>query len=203
MIRIENPALKEFAARIGGELILAQVLIQRAGAGYELRHVEDRAAAWESLRMVRLDEARALAQFTAAGGFRPLKSAPTLQRGWRMIAKDDTELELALGHLYPGAVADWRAARGANPPVTHYREFAGRQSGMYRITAMLTDAQAAEVAREVCAPAQCLKRRFWTVPGLSQDAASAKSLIPCLEPCAILMEAARVAMRASQQEKER
>jgi hypothetical protein len=198
--KINNPAMQEFAAQIGSELVMAQVLIKRDGRSYELRHMEDRLAAPESLRTIQLNEARALAQFTAAHEFRPLKSAPNLQRGWRLAAKDDGELEIALSHLYPGAVADWRAARGANPPVTHYREYVNRQSGMYRLTAKLTDAQAAEVARQICAPAQCLKLRLWTVPGLAPDAASAKSLIPCLEPCAVLMEAARVAMRASQNE---
>jgi len=201
MSKIVNPALQEFVAQIGGELLMAQVLIRRDGAGYELRHVDDRTASVESLRAITLDEARALAQFTAAHEFRPLKSAPNLQRGWRIAAKDAAELEIALGHLYPGAVADWYAARSANPPVTHYREYVTRQTGMYRITAMLTDAQAAEVVRQICAPANCLKRRLWTVSGLSPDSAAEKSLIPCLEPCAVLMEAARVAMRATQQEK--
>ena len=73
---IENPAFKAFVAQMGDELTLAQVLIRRAGAGYELRHVEDRVAASESVRAVRPSEARALAQFTAAGEFRPLKAAP-------------------------------------------------------------------------------------------------------------------------------
>ncbi|MDB6023632.1 MAG: hypothetical protein JWQ04_3489 [Pedosphaera sp.] len=201
MPKIKNPALKAFTAQTGDELVLAQVLIQRRGAAYELRHVEDRSATTESLRLVKLAEARALAQFTATGEFRPLKSAPTLQRGWRMTAADDTELDAVLSRLYPGAVADWHAAQTASPPVTHYREYVNRQSGMYRITAMLTDAQAAQVARTVCDAKSCLKRRLWTVPGLAPDAAAAKSLIPCLEPCAVLMESARKAMRAGQEEK--
>src|SRR5580692_3391050 len=139
MMVIENPALKEFAAQIGSELVLAQVLIRRSGAGYALRHEEDRNMTAESLRVIKGNEARLLAQYTTAGAFRPLKSAPTLQRGWRMALAGDAELESALNQLYPGAVADWRAARTANPPVTNFREFTNRQSGMYRITAQLSD----------------------------------------------------------------
>ncbi len=191
-------ALKEFAAQIGNDLELAQVLIRRAGPGYELRHVEDREAARDSLRAIRLDEVRSLSQFTAAGVFRPLKSAPNLRRGWRLALTGDLELEAALSRLYPGALADWRAARAAHPPVTHYREYANRQSGMYRITAKLRDEQVAEVIRGVCDREHCLKRRCWTVAGLEPDPAVEKSLIPCLEPCAVLMEAARQAMRSSQ-----
>jgi hypothetical protein len=201
MSKIENPALKNFVAQIGNEIVLAQVLIRRQQKGYELRQVADRDAKSESLRLVTIADVRALAQFTASGEFRPLKSAPTLQRGWRMAVVDDTELDAALSRLYPGAVADWYAAQSAHPPVTHYRDYVNRQSGMYRVTAMLTDAQAAEVVGTVCDTKCCLKRRLWTAPGLQPDAAVEKSMIPCLEPCAVLMEAARKALRGEQEEK--
>ncbi len=197
---IENPALKAFVAKIAPELVVAQVLILRRGTGYELRHVQDRDVAADLLKPLPLAEARAWAQFNAAGAFRPLKSAPDLRRGWRLNAANDAELETALTHLYPGAVADWFAAQAANPPVTNYREYTGRQSGMYRITTMLTDAQVAEVIGATCAKSHCLKRRLWTVPGTPPDEAAAKSIIPCLEPCAVLMESARKALRAAQQE---
>ncbi len=200
MSKFENPASKEFAAQIGGELTLAQVVIRRAANGYELRHAADREAAAETLRSIELVGMRKLAQYTATGEFRPLKSAPTLERGWRLSVTGIAELETGLDMLYPGAVADWFAARAQNPPVTNYRDFANRQSGMYRVTAMLTDAQAGEVIRECCAPASCLKRRLWTVAGLDLDGAQNKSIIPCLEPCAVLLEAARKAFRAAQRD---
>jgi hypothetical protein len=163
--------------------------------------MEDREAAAESLRLVKANEARTLAQFTATGEFRPLKSAPTLQRGWRMRLAGEAELELALNQLYPGAIADWHAARSEHPPVTNYREYASRQTGMYRITTMLNVSEVAAVIKEGCAAGRCLKRRLWTINGLALDAVAAKSLIACLEPCAVLMEAARTAVRSGQQEK--
>jgi hypothetical protein len=195
---IEDPALRAFVALLGDELAFAQVLIRRNGTGYELRQVADGAAAGESLRTIKLSEARALAQYTSAGEFRPLKSAPTLQTGWRLTAANDTELAAALQHLYPGALADWHAAQTANPPVTNYRDYVNRQSGMYRITAKLDDAQAAGAIRAGCGRANCLKRRLWSVAGLEPDAAAEKSLIPCLEPCAVLMELARKTVRELQ-----
>ena len=158
----------------------------------------DGGAAAESLRAIKLSEARALAQHTAAGEFRPLKSAPTLRTGWRLPLANDAELAAALQHLYPGALADWHAARAANPPVTNYRDYVNRQSGMYRITAKLDDAQATGVIRAGCDRANCLKRRLWSVAGLEPDAALEKSLIPCLEPCAVLMELARKTVRELQ-----
>ena len=198
MTTFENPALKEIVAQIGDELTFAQVVIHRIGTGYELRYADDHGAAAETLRTVKLDDARRLAQYTHAGEFRPLKSAPTLPRGWRMALSSDAELETALNHLYPGAMADWFAARATSPPVTNYRDFTNRQSGMYRVTTMLSDAQAAEVICSCCDRNLCLKRRLWTVGGLAPDGAETKSLIPCLEPCAVLLEAARRAHRAGQ-----
>jgi hypothetical protein len=196
-----NPALQAFVSRIGNELVAAQVLIRRAGAGYELRHLADRDVPAKDLRPAQLGELRALAQFTADGAFRPLKSAPNLQSGWRLVVGNTAELEHALNQLYPGAIADWYAVQSSVPPLTHYRQFASRQSGMYRSTAMLEDAQAAQVARACCHKRFCLKRRLWTVSGLTPDPAAEKSLIPCLEPCAVLLEFARNAMRLEQEVK--
>lgn len=196
---IENRALKEFGRQIGSELVMAQVLIRRDGGGYELRHVEDRNTPEKSLRLVSMDQLRKETQYTESGAFRPLKSAPTLQKGWRVSVSGDAELDAALSRLYPGAVADWHAARGANPPVTNYREFTNRQSGMYRITTKLSDTEVAQVIGDVCAREHCMKRRLWSVGALGPDAPGGKSIIPCLEPCMILLEATRRAVRAEQQ----
>jgi hypothetical protein len=40
---------------------------------------------------------------------------------------------------------------------------------------------------------------LWTTGGLEPDAAEEKSLIPCLEPCALLLEFARKALRLEQE----
>jgi hypothetical protein len=71
---------------------------------------------------------------------------------------------------------------------------------MYRITTMLSDPQAAQVIRACCDARFCLKRRLWSVNGLEPDAPDAKSLIPCLEPCAVMLEFARKAVRIEQEE---
>lgn len=196
-----NPALEAFVAEIQNELAVAQVLIRRSAAGFELRHVDDREQSPDTLRALRLNEVRSLAQFTTRGAFRPLKSAPNLQKGWFLGAASNAELETALNQLYPGLIADWFAARPPRPPITHYREFTNRQTGMYRITQMLSDEQAARVITAGCHRRFCLKQRLWTVEGLAPDARGDKSLIPCLEPCALLLEFARKAMRIEQQEK--
>ncbi len=201
MTAVTNPALEKFAAYIGDELLVAQAIIRRMPRGFELRHESDRAADASSLRPVTMSDLRSLAQSTAAGAFRPLKSAPTLVTGWIATADTPAQLEFALSQLYPGFIADWFAARSPAPPITHYREYTGRQTGMYRVTTMLTDGQAAGMIFACCHPRFCLKQRLWTVPGLDPDGAGAKSIIPCLEPCAVLLEFARKAARLEQEEK--
>ncbi len=200
MTAFENPALKAFVAAIGTELIFAQILIRKQEHGFELCHTDDREHDLENLRSISENEIRSLAQVAATGVFRPLKSAPNLQIGWRFIARDEAQLEFALNTFYPGAIADWFAVHFSKADPTNYREFTRRQTGMYRITAMLTDEQAAPMIRACCHKKFCLKQRLWTVNGLETDSAAEKSLIPCLEPCAILLEFARKAMRLEQQE---
>jgi hypothetical protein len=169
------------------------VLIRRQGRGFELRHVEG-----SGEKEIRPQDARAIANFNAQGQFRPLKSTKDLPGGWILHANSAAELELALGYFYPNAIADWFAAKQTPPPVTNYREFTNRQTGMYRITTFLDDAGVARVIDRIC-NSICLKRRLWTVGSLPPDAANAKSLIPCLEPCAIFLEAARKEVRALQE----
>jgi len=202
MTETASPALASFLARIGEERTVAQVIVRRAGQRFQLRHKDDRDVSPEGLRLLRLEELRELAQTTEAGAYRPLKSAPTLRKGWQVLAVNGQELEAALNHLYPGALADGCAAAGANPPVTHYREFTARQTGMYRITAMLDDAVAARVITAGCDSKFCLKQRLWTVAGLEADAPEIQdnsSAIPCLEPCAVFLEFARKAARMEQE----
>jgi len=192
---VANPALEAFVAEIRDEFVLGQVLIRRAGQGFELRHVEDRAR--DDLSAVK--ELRETAQFTDAGAFRPLKSAPNLTNRWKANLRDAEELWLALNFLYPGAVADWFAVRNGRARPTNYREFTARQTGMYRITAMVSDVLAAEATRACCDRKFCLKQRFWSVAELGTDDAKTKSAIPCLEPCAIMLEFTRKVMRMEQE----
>lgn len=198
MSEFRNPALDDFIAAMGDELVMGQVCVRRTATGHTLCHVADRDRSSGDLRSVPIEALRGLALSTATGAFRPLKGAPNLRTGWRVETRGADELGQALEHLYPGGVADWHAARSGAPVVTHYREFTGRQTGMYRVTKTLSDAQAGAMIRACCEAAFCLKRRLWTVDGLAADGASDKSMIPCLEPCAVLLEFARKAARMEQ-----
>jgi hypothetical protein len=196
-----NPAIESFVAGLGAETIWAEILVQRTANGFLLRNAADRDTAPEQLKVLDLPALRKMATFTTEGQFRPLRSSPDLPGGWKFVCESAAELWSALQQIYPGSVADWFVARSENPPVTHYRDFTNRQSGMYRATQLLTDEQAAIVTRAACHRRFCLKRRLWTVPGLAPETPSDKSSIPCLEPCAILLELARKSARIEQEEK--
>jgi hypothetical protein len=195
MSAANNPAFEAFLRALRDEMVFCQVVIARSGQGFSLRHVESAGAA---LRAIAIVDLRALAQFTEEGAFRPLKSAPNLARSWQAEARNAEELWLALNSLYPGAVADWFAAQAAPPPITSYRDFTARQTGMYRITATLADEPARAAIAACCHQDFCLKRRLWTHDGLPPDGVAEKSAIPCLEPCAVLLEFARKVARWEQ-----
>jgi hypothetical protein len=193
-----NLDMRAFLAAFDTEIVFGQVVVRRLERGFELRHLSDRAAAPDTLVTLNGTELRNWAQSTASGAFRPLKSAPNLRAGWRALAADGEALDLFLHYLYPGAVADWFAAQSPHPPMTSYRQFTARQTGMYRITTMLPDAIAGAAILACCHVDFCLKRRLWSVEGLEPDQAGQKSLIPCLEPCALMLEFARKVARLEQ-----
>src|ERR1700722_441362 len=193
-----NPDLRAFLAAFDTEIVFGQVALRRLEGGFELRHESDRAAAADSLVLLNNTELRDWALTSPAGAFRPLKSAPNLRAGWRAVAMDVEALELLLHYVYPSGIADWFAAQSAPPPLTSYRQFTARQTGMYRITTMLDDAIAGAAIRACCHADFCLKRRMWSVAGLEPDAVGRKSVIPCLEPCALLLEFARKVARLEQ-----
>ncbi len=193
-----HPALDGFLRQIADRFVFVEVVFLRRDDVFELRHVADTDADVASLMTIDVDGLRALAQTTRDGAFRPNKAAPNLQRGWRTEASDPARLEAALRHLYPSGLADWAAARSGSPPVTHYRETAARQTGLYRITQILPDALAAKATRACCDAGSCLRRRLWTAPGADADPEAAKSVLPCLEPCALLLDLARRAMKLEQ-----
>jgi len=60
--------------------------------------------------------------------------------------------------------------------------------------------QVFSVVKACCHPRFCLKRRLWGLGSLESDTVQAKSIIPCLEPCALLLEFARTAARIEQSE---
>jgi hypothetical protein len=198
----DNPWLADFINARWDEIVIAQIIVKRTPGGFELRHTADERAEVGTLKAIRPIDARKIANFNTAGEYRPLKSTGDLPRGWLVRANSAEELEEALNHFYPNALADRFALNQAPPPITCYREFTARQTGMYRITTFLSDPDLARVIENLCTT-KCLKQRLWTSGEIPTDPPQIKSAIPCLEPCAILLEAARKEVRMLQEAERR
>ncbi len=202
----KNPALERLAGTIAhprlSPLRFGPVLLRSNGPGiFELLHVDD--ASTDSARLAPV-EVEALADLAAndrLGRFRPNKASPDLVSGWICRPRDAESLSEGLESLLPGGLSDWYASQATDLRVVPFREFADRQTGMFRKIASLSDPEACEVARACCDVRFCLRRRLWPVGEIGVDAAASKSDAPCLEPCALLLELARRAHRMSQEER--
>jgi len=186
----------------GGKRV-GQVIVSAAGAGWELRHGDD--AGRDDLETFsKWQDARALANLDDGGAFRPLKTAPSLRHGWRLVLPDAHAVRLAIEYFYPAMPGVWIARRLGEVVPVDLRETLGRQTGMYRITQKLTDEQAQRLVAKTCrSNGGCLKTILWRISaGVSvpllppekfrEEATPADSLpLLCQEACNILVAAAR------------
>ena len=189
MKRDVNSALADWLVR-GGERI-GQIAIAHVHEGWELRCVED-AGRTDLALHENAEAARHLANLDAAGNFRPLKTAPTLVRGWRLVLPDAAAVRRALDYFYPAMTGVWLShTRGELVPVV-LRDTLARQTGMYRVTQKLTDAEARALIDGFCAG--CLKHRLWEIAARNPEPPSfPKGSLPmlCHEACNLLVAKAR------------
>jgi 4Fe-4S iron-sulfur cluster binding domain/DR2241 stabilising domain len=183
--------------------IFGQVLIRPAPPfGYYLCHKEDAQAAsldpYDDPRV-----AREIAKLTDVGEYRPLKSSPNLRRGWELRVEDAHGLVTAMNYLYPAGVVHWYLYREGRLEITHYRENAARQSGIYKRIQRLSDQGVQDAARACCEDAVCLKRTLWEVDeGTPLEMHRGEGEIPCPEPCSVFVSFAR-RVRLFEREKKR
>ena len=196
-----NPAIDAFIERLPPGRTFGEVIVNRPDAGFDVRHRQDEKTAPDDLELIDPEQLRLRTASDRAGRYRPLRSAPGLRSGWRARADTPAELWHVLNAVYPGAVGDWYAARQGEKPLS-YRQFASRQSGMFRNLAKLSDAQARRTAQACCDEKRCLKQRLWPAaesePLPDRESRQAPVMV-CLEPCSLLMELARREFRLGQE----
>jgi sirohydrochlorin cobaltochelatase len=158
--------------------------------------------------------ARDLARFDREGRYRPLKGAPTLPAGWELQLDSIDSLRLAIDSFYPGALANLFAweEHWVNP--VDLRTTLNRQTGMYRVTHKLTNAQAEDLAGQFCrSDGGCLRTILWTIEGKRPDENLPRTkfaithdqlgkhepAIPflCLEACNLFVAEARKSVKQS------
>lgn len=191
-----------------------QLLLQRADDGaFELRHRED-AERSDLEAQVNAEAALEIARFDDAGVFRPLKTAPNLRRGWRLVLRAETEVQRAVELFYPGRLAVLAAWESGQLGTMSWRETLARQTGMYKVAAQISDAQTDELVANVCrSDGGCLRTILWRRDANGEAASSLLSAtkfdpsfdqtgrgedarpLLCQEACNLLMAAARQVVR--------
>lgn len=148
------------------------------------------------------EAAERLARWDASGRFRPLKTAPNLRRGWKLVLESLSQTRVALEYFYPAALGHAAAvARGTLQPIA-LRDYLARQTGMYAVTKKATDTEVEECIREVCVVG-CLNRILWPIaPGQPpRSAAQPLSNTPhpfpllCTAACPLLVGAIRTRVK--------
>ncbi len=197
-----------------GEIFIAS----RPGGGFVLVHREDKDRD-DLVVYGGADAAEGLAKFNDAGHYRPLRTSPDLQHGWRLEVSNISELRAALDRFYPGRLNILLAFEKNMLTTTPLRATLERQSGMYRVAAKISDAQSDELVGRFCrsrkgAPG-CLRTILWKRDASGATASTqlppakfnpdhdqtgrGESVMPllCQEPCNLLVAAAREIVKSA------
>lgn len=137
-------------------------------------------------------EAREIAKYDDDGRYRPLKTAPTLRTGWEFTGLSGRELLRTVDFLYPATVHNWHLERQEELDVSHWRETAQRQTGIYDLIEELDGEELEWLTEACCVDSQCLKRRQWDESDAEPlDTPRGDGVFPCREPCSVVVAAAR------------
>jgi sirohydrochlorin cobaltochelatase len=143
-----------------GEIRIGELAIASTRDGFAVKHREDLGRG--DLRVYRPEEAIEIAKFDDGGKYRPLRTTPTLRHGWQILVRELAQLAKIIDAIYPGRLAVFRAWKSGGLLTTPLRDTLGRQTGMYRIAATISDAQIDEVVGDFCrSDGGCLRTILW------------------------------------------
>jgi hypothetical protein len=186
-------ALADGMATEWGEVVVTATLGDDGRREYEIRHADDAGVDPEDLDPYHDPlAARELATYDDRGRYRPLRTAPSLVSGWIFPDLDGRDAVETLDVLYPASIANWHLEREGDLDVTHWRETADRQTGIYGVVEELHPDAVEWVAEACCVDSQCLKRREWEYDADHElEADGGSGAFPCREPCSLVVAAAR------------
>ena len=186
------------AAIVSGFFQIGQVVIEKNPPGFSLHHEADTGR--EDLEIFHSPEdALTIARCDDSGDYRPLKTAPNLRRGWELRLDSLAALRLALDGIYPAALGNWRAVLRGEKIAPPLRETLNRQTGMYRITGLLTHHEASRIITSLCRPG-CLRQILWPIesadPAPAPAAPECRIPLFCTNPCSHFLGKAREAVKS-------
>ena len=187
---------------------IGQIEIRRSDHAFAVSHRDD--AGRRDLRDYPTKEAFEIAKFDDAGNYRPLKTAPNLRHGWRILVPDFATTISVIDAIYPGRLAVWRVWRSGQLQPTAWRQTLARQSGIYRVAGKISDAQTDDVVGNFCrSDGGCLRTILWKRDDSESSASTrlppqkfnpehdqtghGRATVPllCQEACNLLVGAAR------------
>ena len=167
---------KQIPNAVAAPFCFGEILIKKGeGGGFVLSHREDKSL--DQLETFRdAEDAIEIAKYDDAGNYRPLKTAPNLQHGWRLQLATVEQLRSALDYFYPGRLAVFAAWKTEQLKTTPLRDTLDRQSGMYRVAAKISDAQINDVVARFCrSNGGCIRTIMWK---RDQNGAIASTKLP-------------------------
>jgi sirohydrochlorin cobaltochelatase len=210
---VSEPTLEQLleAELAGGQFAMGEVFVRPLGdGGAELTH---RGADMRAIQEFAPENALEIAKFDDTGKYRPLRTAPGLRHGWKIIARDTAAIIEVLDAIYPARLAAWRAWKLRRLMTTPLRATLNRQSGMYRIAAKISDQALDTLVGDFCrSDGGCLRTILWRrdetdtvastmLPPAKFDPAHDQTgrdepCIPllCQEACSLLVSACREAV---------
>ena len=176
-----------------GDVIVTATLGDHGHRHYEIRHADDAGVEPTDLNAYHDPvDARELSTYDDRGRYRPLRTAPSLASGWLFPDLDGHDAVETLDTIYPASIANWNLEREGELDVTHWRETADRQTGIYGVVEELPPEAVEWMAESCCVDSQCLKRREWEYDdGHELEADGGTGAFPCREPCSLVVAAAR------------
>lgn len=152
--RLLESLLAEKSSRIG------QLEITASAGGFVVCNRDD--VGRDDVSPREIEDLFEIAKFDDRGNYRPLKTAPNLQRGWKIFINNAAQLQQAIDAVYPGRLAVLHALEGGELVTTSLRETLGRQSGMYRAAAKISDQQIDDLIGNFCrSNGGCLRTILW------------------------------------------
>lgn len=161
---MSSPALEVALAKwlAAGLRCFGQISIaEEKNEAFSLTHRDD-AARSDLAVYAHADDAAEIARFDDSGKYRPLKTAPNLRHGWKIVVGELADLRLALDFFYPGRLAAFFAWENGILKTTALRQTLARQTGMYRSAATIRDDEANALVGNFCrSDGGCLRTILW------------------------------------------
>jgi sirohydrochlorin cobaltochelatase len=198
---------------VAGSLVIGEVAIRPLNGGaFELTHRGSDTAPNADFAE---GQALEIAKFDDAGEYRPLRTAPNLRHGWKIVTPNLPAAIEVIDALYPGRLAAWRAWKTGGLTTTSLRATLNRQTGMYRVAARISDEQLDHLVGNFCrSDGGCLRTILWQRdetgvvsstnlplqkfdPAFDQTGRGEKCIpLLCQEACNLLVAASREVVKA-------